>query len=203
MTQPGQVWYMWSKRFEATGRLASKAGLNGPKRRTAVIGKVEASLRKLASLSKDLNEASDELSRQIAGLETALNGYKLGVWAWVKNPIIKKAELSEPDEKGNCYFIQYTHHLFYGKHKGKWGLLVNDGWEWEDEERHVTFLRNAPREVRLSAMDRIPDLLDDLVEKVAAVTKEASEKAAQAKELATALRPSLSEKMEQAQKGKG
>ncbi|MCH8947923.1 MAG: hypothetical protein IH789_09905, partial [Acidobacteria bacterium] len=46
-------------------------------------GKAEAALKKLASLSKNLNEASDELSRQIVALESALNGYKLGVWAWL------------------------------------------------------------------------------------------------------------------------
>ncbi len=166
-------------------------------------GKAEAALKKLASLSKNLNEASDELSRQIVALESALNGYKLGVWAWLGDLIVTETELSEPDGKGQQYLIRYTHHLGYGKHKGKWGLLVSSGWEWEDdEERVVAFLRDAPRTVRIKAIDKLPDLLSLFVEKVETVVKEASEKATQAKELATALRPSLAEQISRVQKAR-
>ncbi len=123
-------------------------------------GKVETSLKQLSSLSKSLNEASDELSKQISAIESALNEFKLGIWAWVKEPILTESELSDPDEKGQQFLFNYHHCLGYGKHKGKWGLLVSYGWEGEDEEE-IMFLRD--------------------------VTQEASKKASEAKELAAAL----------------
>ncbi len=150
-------------------------------------GKVETWLDQLASLSKTLNEASDELSRQIAALESALNSYNLGVWAWVKEPILIETELSEPDAKGQRYECTYEHRVGYGKHNGKWGFVVDFSWDEDPEVSQLTFLRDASREIRLKAMDKIPNLLEVLTHEVAIVTHEASRKAAEAKELSTAL----------------
>ena len=150
-------------------------------------GKAEAALKQLTSLSKNLNEASDELSRQIATVESALNALNLGTWAWVYEPTMTEAELSEPDAKGQRYELNYVHTLGYGKHKGKWGLLVSSCWDYDDENAEITPLRDAPREVRLKAIDKIPELLEALVKEVAALTEEASKKASQARELASAI----------------
>lgn len=150
-------------------------------------GKVEASLKQLSSLAKTLNEASDELSRQITALESALNSYNLGVWVWVKEPILTETELSEPDGEGHRYEVCYVHQLGYGKHKGKWGLVVGSFWDADPEEGQLTFLRDASREIRLKAMDRVPDLLEALAKELAVLTDEASKKAAEAKELSSAL----------------
>src|SRR5690348_17790672 len=128
-------------------------------------GKVETSLKQLSSLSKSLNEASDELSKQISAIESALNEFKLGVFAWAKEPILMESELSEPDQQGQRYVVGYKYELGYGKHKGKWGLLVSYGWDASDEQEFV-FLRDAPRHVRIKAMDRIPDLLDVLIKEM-------------------------------------
>jgi hypothetical protein len=76
--------------------------------------------------------------------------------------------------------------LGYGKHRGKWGLLVSYGWE-DSDETEVIFLRDAPREVRIKAVDRIPGLLDALIQEMSALTQEASKKASEAKELAASL----------------
>ena len=149
-------------------------------------GKVETSLKQLSLLSKSLNEVSDELSRQISAIESALNEFKLGIWAWVGEPILTESELSDPDEQGNQILFNYHHRLGYGKHQGKWGLLVSYSWEGTDEEK-VTPLRDAPRHVRMKATDRIPDLLDVLTQEMSTITQEASKKASEAKELAAAL----------------
>lgn len=150
-------------------------------------GNVETSLKQLSVLSKSLNEASDELSKHISGIESALNQFKLGIWAWVRQPILTETELSEPDDKGQRYEFDYHYDLGYGKHNGKWGLLVSHYWEGDDEDQKVVFLRDASREVRLKAMDRIPDLLDVLAKEMSVVTQETSKKASEAKELAAAL----------------
>ena len=149
-------------------------------------GKVETSLKQLSSLSKSLNEASDELSKQISAIQSALNEFKFGIWAWVKEPILTESELSDPDETGQRFLFNYHHRLGYGKHKGKWGLLVSYAWEGTDEEE-ITFLRDAPRHVRIKATDTIPNLLDVLIKEMSTVTQEASKKASEAKELAAAL----------------
>lgn len=149
-------------------------------------GKVEASLKQLSSLSKSLNEASDQLSKQVSAIESAINEFKLGIWGWVRTPILTESELSDPDQEGHQYLLEYCHQLGYGKHKGKWGLLVSYGWVASDESE-IMFLRDAPRDVRIKAMDRIPDLLDVLAKEMSSVTQEASKKASEAKELAAAL----------------
>ena len=46
--------------------------------------KNNSTLKRLASLSKTLNEASDLISTQVTGLESTLNGLRLGVSAWVE-----------------------------------------------------------------------------------------------------------------------
>src|SRR5690348_14909698 len=107
-------------------------------------GKVETSLKQLSSLSKSLNEASDELSKQISEIQSALNEFKFGVWAWAKEPVLTESELSDPDEQGHQYQLNYIYRLGYGKHKGKWGLLISYSWEATDEEQ-IMFLRDAPR----------------------------------------------------------
>src|SRR6266566_1519090 len=149
-------------------------------------GRVETSLKQLSSLSKSLNEVSDELSKQISAIESALNEFKLGIWAWAKEPVLTESELSDPDEKGQRFLFNYGHLLGYGKHRGKWGLLISYGLEGEDETE-IMFLRDAPRAVRIKSMDRIPDLLDVLAQEMSALTQEASKKASEAKELAAAL----------------
>jgi hypothetical protein len=151
-------------------------------------GKVEASLKQLSSFSKSLNEASDELSKQISAIESALNEFKLGVWVWVKKPILTETEFSEPDDAGNRREFNFNYELGYGKHKGKWGLLISYGWEGDDGmDTKITPLRDAPREIRIKAMGRIPDLLDELAQEMSSLTQEASKRAAEAKQLAAAL----------------
>lgn len=151
-------------------------------------GKVETSLKQLSLLSKSLNEASDELSKQISAIESALNQYKLGVWVWVKKPILTETEISDPDDQGRRYEYNFDYQLGYGKHKGRWGLLVSHGWEADDgTDTKIMFLRDAPREIRIKAMDRIPNLLDDLAQEMSSLTQEASKRASEAKQLAATL----------------
>jgi len=152
-----------------------------------MIGKVEASLKQLSLLSKSLNEASDELSKQISAIESAVNQFKLGIWAWVREPILTESELSDPDAEGKRFELNYHYQLGYGKHNGKWGLLVSYFWEANDEDTKIEFLRDTSREIRINAIDKIPDLLDILAKDMSRLTQETSKKASEAKELAAAL----------------
>ncbi|MDA2937993.1 hypothetical protein MYX75_07000 [Acidobacteria bacterium AH-259-A15] len=150
--------------------------------------KVDAALERLASFTQTLNEASDKLSVQIAAIESALSEYKLGITAWVN--LKREQDFSEADDKGVRHQLTYVEQLGYGKHKGRWGLLVS--WFWEElldpYNLDQSFLRDTSRETRLAAIEKLPDLLEALAQKAAKVTEETTKKAAQAKEIAAALK---------------
>lgn len=149
--------------------------------------KVEATLKQLASISRSLNEVSDLLSKRIAEVEAALGEHKLGVEAWVE--LRKESQLSEPDDDGGRHPLTYVEQLGYGKYKGKWGLLVA-GWceeTFDGQCDQEYFLRDAPREIRLAAVEKIPDLLEALAEKAARISQQAIKNAKEAERLAAGL----------------
>ncbi len=144
---------------------------------------VDAALKQLASVSHTLNEVSDRLSKSLADVESALCAYKLGVSAWVE--LRKGKELSEPGSD-ECTVV---HQLGYGKYKGKWGLLVacycEETFEGEFDEEQ--FLRDAPRETRLAAVEKLPDLLKALTTEASQVAEEAAKKAEKVRQIAASL----------------
>ncbi len=143
-------------------------------------------LDKLASLSKSLNEASDELTGQIGHIEAVLSDLRLGVWAWVD--LIEEPVYEKQDDGKHMQFTRKVQ-LGYGKNGRAWGLLIAEGYDefWEEDRVKVTFLRDAPRDVRVAAVDKMPDLLEQIADKTAKALEEVTEKAAKAKEIATAV----------------
>jgi hypothetical protein len=139
---------------------------------------VQASLRKLSSLSKNLNEASDALTAELNSVETALNKLKLGVSAWVQ---IRTEELGSGETGISS--------LGYYKLGGKWGLVLYqylDGMQ-DDSDDGVIPLREAPRDLRIEAAEKLDDLLEKLAEQASKTTDRVARTAAQAKEIASAL----------------
>jgi hypothetical protein len=133
----------------------------------------------LAALSQELNEASDTLSEQIAEAEKALNALKLGVTAWATI-----SSWTPPTQYGASEGCS----IGYGKHNGKWGLLY---LTWSDEfpesDRSIP-LREAPREDRIAAIEKLPELVKALEKRAREITKEARGKTAELKETVGALR---------------
>ncbi|MGC2729766.1 MAG: hypothetical protein WA254_11245, partial [Candidatus Sulfotelmatobacter sp.] len=68
-----------------------------------------------------------------------------------------------------------------------WGLLTYIFAEESDEPEEFAFLREAPRDVRLAAVDKLPELLDALVEKAVQTAQEATKKAEKAGQIAAGL----------------
>ncbi len=152
-------------------------------------GKAEAALKHLASLSKSLNEASDQLNRQITEIESALNTYKLGISAWVE---LKREHEQTPGGDGKFYELTHIEEFGYGKHNGKWGLLHSSYYEefldpGDPQSVKTTFLRDASREIRLAAVEKVSELLSALSGEAAKITDEVLKKTAVAKEIAGAL----------------
>jgi len=164
------------------GRLLQESGLRTLKRGIAVTGKVDASLRKLSSVSENLNQVSDQLSAQLESIESALNNLKLGVFAWVQ---VSKESHFEPGLPG---YVNDVVDLGYGRHKGRWALLFDDYCEEiGNDGSGVGFLRDAPRETRISAVGKIPELLEKLAEETTKLTEKASQGVSEAREIAQAL----------------
>lgn len=149
---------------------------------------VDAALKQLASVSHTLNEVSDRLSKALADVESALSAYKLGVSAWVE--LGREKELSEPESDGRRYECTVVHLLGYGKHNGKWGLLIDayceETFDPSDPDK-AQFLRDAPRDTRLAAAEKLLDLLKELTKEASKAAEQAAKKAEEARQIAAGL----------------
>jgi len=140
---------------------------------------VNLAFQKLAESAAALNAASDQLSKPIADLDAAIKNLNLGVSCWVRIG-------SWGDEDSSW---EGVNQLGYQKIAGRWGIAVStyttDGGEPENRESWL--LGEAPRQLRLKALDHIPELLEALVKETEKTTKQIQSKVAQARELAAAL----------------
>ena len=106
---------------------------------------------RLGPASKSLNDASDLLTHQIAQVEGALAELRLGVPAWIDLATMEVE--AAPD-----WYVE----LGYDKQKGRWAMLLAQG---PDPEVYTfSFLLDASREMKLQALEKIPDLLAKLRE---------------------------------------
>jgi hypothetical protein len=143
---------------------------------------IKQSLDLLSSVSDSLNKASDLLTARISEVEAALQRYRLGIDAWV--PL---AEFSNGPV--NPALIQ---ELGYGRYGGKWGLLVveyYDDAEGPEDEVKQTLLRESSRDIRLAAVDKLPDLIQKIVQEAQKVAEEAALKAEKTRQIAASLSP--------------
>jgi len=136
-------------------------------------------LAKLASAAQTLNDLSDQLTKEVTEIETALNKLNLGIWAHVN-----AVTLDSSDDGLYSHGLQ----LVYGKSGGKWGFLIDEYREdanYPDQgERESWAFKDAPRDFRLKVVDKIPALLEALVKRSAEVTSEITMKVRFANELA-------------------
>lgn len=138
------------------------------------------SLKELARLSENLNQASDALSQQVTHVEAALNELKLGVTAWVK--------INSYITSDDGYHLTEVEYLGYGKHKGKWCLLYSSGIEEFPDQMYEAPLRDAPRVARIDAVDKLTELVRELEKRTRTLAEEATVKAAQVAAFAEELR---------------
>ena len=83
--------------------------------------------------------------------------------------------------------------LGYDKVGKTWGIAIRieEGYDHAPEDAHIDWwlFNEAPRDRRIRAVDKIPDLLEQLIKDAQATSRSVREKAAQAKQLAEALDP--------------
>jgi hypothetical protein len=142
---------------------------------------VSALLKQLSSASRTLSEASNKLTEQIKEIEVSLASHNLGVVAWVE--LRRTREEIDP----SVARVDRIDSLGYSKKNGKWGLYVSSSIE-EVEHYELWLLRDAPRDLRILAVDAIPRLLEAMVVKARALASEVTSKTDRAKSLAHSLR---------------
>jgi hypothetical protein len=112
----------------------------------------------LEAISAKLNATSDAISETIKRVEAKLSALRLGVEVWLKEPISIN---SLRDSRGELQEKVSTY-LGYTKINGKWQLaLGNDlgSIEGHPEDDQEVPLLQAPREDRVKAVLRVPELI--------------------------------------------
>lgn len=139
---------------------------------------IQTQVEKLSITARTLNELSDQLTKEVEIVESALNRLNLGIRAHAN------VETLDATDDG-----LYNHwiRLAYGRSRNGWGFLVEELTEnidCPDMDRCETWsFKEAPREFRIKVVDKIPALLEALVEKANEVAANIKSTVGTAKEL--------------------
>ncbi len=136
----------------------------------------------LSGIAADLNAVSDELGACVNELDQSLKTLNLGITVWIQI----RGDESDEDNTFWCERIGYS------KVAGKWGVALQTAEgdsTLPERANHQTWLFNdAPRSLRLGAIEKIPELIETLSAEAAKATKEINEKLAAAKAVAAAVK---------------
>jgi predicted KAP-like P-loop ATPase len=148
-----------------------------------LVSRVQSLFQQLSAAAATLNTASDRLSKLVAELDAALKTLNVGLVCWVD---IRPARTSEDGLE------TWSEQVGYAKISGKWGIALrtvheNLNWPLDDHVEEWAF-SEAPRQLRLKAVDLIPALLDNLAKTAADNTKKITEKTDEAQQLLTAIK---------------
>lgn len=143
--------------------------------------RVQSSFRQLTAAATDLNLASDRLGEIVAEVDSTLKPLKIGIASWVT------FHLEESNGGGN----KSSHEIGYVKINGQWGLairsILGDRLAPEQGSEEQWLFADAPRALRIRAVDKLPDLLDQLTRDVQASASEVHAKVENVWDLATAI----------------
>jgi hypothetical protein len=153
-----------------------------PSHEISLSERVQSAYMQLSAVASDLNAVSDELGKSIADLDLALKKLNLGVSVWVA--------LGGWCDEQNDY---YHEELGYAKIGGKWGIALrtvsgNHSNPPEDEVEELWLFNDGPRNLRLSAIGKIPELLERLSTEAIETAKKIKGKLAEAQEVAEAVK---------------
>src|SRR5260370_22595641 len=148
----------------------------------AKTAKVQTNFQSLSAVASSLNAASDELTRVVGTLDEALKRLNLGLTVWVT--FADRSDEQDPSR----YDVDQ---IGYCRVNDKWGISLRHIWGHEAFDAHNEdgpwLFTNAPRELRLSSIDKIADLIESLSKEASATTKKIQEKTKKVGELALAI----------------
>jgi hypothetical protein len=167
-------------------------GWEHPKKEGIMASSVPAELLKqLSSASEALNNVSDIFNEQIKVIEDALASYNIGVSAWVQ-AFVESYE--DCDRDGRVMgIIETGYTVGYQKWAGRWSLMVASECDYgrppDYPDRTEWVLRDAPRDIRLKAIDAIPKLIEALIAEANRLAAEVTKKTTEARMLAASIQP--------------
>jgi hypothetical protein len=143
------------------------------------ITKIQTHFQALSSAATSLNTASDELTKVVGVLDDALRKLNVGLTVWVTVSRWSDDLRHGEDQIGYC------------KLNGKWGIALCTSWNddagGEDTVDGMWLFNDAPRELRLAGVDKIPEVIQALGEEAAETTKRIQQKTEEVRELAGAI----------------
>ena len=141
--------------------------------------RVSAAFETLKASASELNAVSDELAKPIQSIDATLKKLNLGVSAWVK----VAGEVDTNIE----YFWERA--IGYASVGGTWGIAISSesGHLGDESREEVWRFNDAPRSYRLESLEKLPELLEKLVETANKTTAELKTKVALTKQVATTL----------------
>lgn len=135
------------------------------------LDRVKKSVEQFPAVSSSLNSATDQLGKSVGHLDAVLKAFSLGIPTWVS--------FHSCDESRFPHF--YSEELGYSKIAGRWGVAVrtvtSDDPTGENEKIEQWLFCDAPRLLRVRAIEVIPELLEALLARASEMTKEMTEKA--------------------------
>jgi hypothetical protein len=150
------------------------------------IQKAQASFQALSSVASSLNKASNELAGVVSVLDEALKKLNVGLTVWVT----VRSRSDEPQDYDDDQ-------IGYDKINGKWGIALRHIWGNYDFDRHNQdgpwLFNDAPRELRLQCLEKIPELIDALNKEAVATTKKVYESTLIVRELTLAIEKTTGE----------
>ena len=161
------------------------------------VEKIQTHFQALSSAATSLNTASDELTKVVGVLDEALRKLNVGLPVWVTVSRWEDELRRGQDEIGYC------------KVNGKWGIALCRSWNddagGEDTIEGLWHFNDAPREVRLAGVDKLPEVIEALSKEAIETTKKVQEKTKEVRELASVIekithQPSRTERSKNANK---
>ena len=150
-----------------------------------LLERVTSYYSQLSSVATDLNAVSDELGKSIDVIDAALKKLNLGITTWVT--ISSDEGIHELDD-----YSYWSQDIGYAKVSGKWGISLRkvDGDEHLPCEPNVEEwpFNDAPRSLRLEAIDKIPELLEKLSKDAVKTTKDIRARLGEAQAVAEAVK---------------
>jgi hypothetical protein len=144
--------------------------------------RVQSSFQQLSIAASALNTASDRLSKLVGQIDAALKPLNVGLECWVNIGIPLHSEDGEQE---------YREQVGYAKIGGKWGIALKTVDELifrDDAHIEQWAFNDAPRQLRLKAIDYIQDLLAELSKEAAKFTEKIAQKTGEVQQLVSALK---------------
>jgi len=157
------------------------------------IAKIQSHFQTLSAEAKLLNQASDELTNVVGILDDTLGKLNLGLSVWVLiTTWTDDIDISPSAGITVSPVNRYSKdEIGYSKVSGKWGIALRrvngDDMSGDEEVEGPWLFHDAPRQLRLSSVDKIPELVQKLSEEASDAAKKIQKKAQEVRELAAAI----------------